>query len=125
MKRRDLHKGQPRARAENSPKTFMCGCSICSGDSREASGAGIRTDGLYDTHHKSKSRVQGFMYDEAFRRQAAATGLTEWSKINPSIFTVCFNTRARSGTRCELCLTLGHDAEGCTRSEGEGDLALR
>ena len=66
-----------------------------------------------------------FMYDEAFRRQAAATGLTEWSKINPSIFTVCFNTRARSGTRCELCLTLGHDAEGCTRSEGEGDLALR
>ena len=69
--------------------------------------------------------LASFMYDEAFRRQAAATGLTEWSKINPSIFTECFNTRARSGTRCELCLTLGHDAEGCTRSEGEGDLALR
>ena len=59
-----------------------------------------------------------FMYSEDKQ-------LTEWSKINPSIFMVCFNTRARSGTRCELCLTLGHDAEGCTRSEGEGDLALR
>ena len=66
-----------------------------------------------------------FMYGEAFRRQAAATGLTEWSKINPSVFTVCFITRARSGTRCELFLTLGHNAEGCTRSEGEVDLALR
>ena len=65
-----------------------------------------------------------FMYYEAFRRQAAAR-LTEWSKINPSIFTACFNTRARSGTRCELCLTLGHDAKGCTRSEVEVDLALR
>lgn len=66
-----------------------------------------------------------FMYDEAYRRQAAATGFTEWSKINPSIFTVCFNTKARSGVRCELCLTLGHDAAGCTRAEGEVDWTLR
>ena len=28
-----------------------------------------------------------FMYDKAHRRQAA-TGFTEWSKINPSIFSV-------------------------------------
>ena len=27
-----------------------------------------------------------FMYDEAYRRQAAATVHTEWSKVNPSIF---------------------------------------
>lgn len=54
-----------------------------------------------------------------------STGFTEWLKINPSIFTVCFNSRARSGVRCELCLTLGHDAGGCPRMEGETDLALR
>ena len=66
-----------------------------------------------------------FMYDEAYRRQAAATGFTEWLKINRSIFTVCFNSRAKSGVRCELCLTLRHDARGCTRTEREMDLALR
>ena len=40
-------------------------------------------------------------------------------------FTVGFNSRARSGVRCDLCLTLRHDAGGCTRTEGEMDLALR
>ena len=38
-----------------------------------------------------------FAYDEAYRRQAAITQHYEWSRINPSIFSVCFTGRARRG----------------------------
>ena len=44
-----------------------------------------------------------FIYDEAYRRQAAATGHTEWSKVNPSIFSVCFTSKAKNRKRCEWC----------------------
>ena len=66
-----------------------------------------------------------FVYDEAYRRQAAATGHVEWSKINPSIFTVCFTSKAKKGQRCELCLSSSHSSRECTWAEGEGDLQGR
>ena len=34
-------------------------------------------------------------YDLAFRRQAAATGNKHWSKINPSLYSICFSGVAR------------------------------
>lgn len=63
-----------------------------------------------------------FVYDEAYRRQAAATGHVEWSKINPSIFTVCFTSKARRGQRCELCLSSSHGSGECILAGGDEDL---
>ena len=34
-------------------------------------------------------------YDAAFSRQAAATGLRQWSKVNPSLYTICLRARRR------------------------------
>ena len=55
----------------------------------------------------------------------AATGHVEWLKINPSIFTVCFTSKAKRGQRCELCLSSSHSSRECTWAEGEGDLQSR
>ena len=66
-----------------------------------------------------------FVYDEAYRRQEATTGHVEWSKINPSIFTVCFTSKAKSGQRCELCLSSSHSSGECTLAEGDVDLQSR
>ena len=63
-----------------------------------------------------------FAYDEAYRRQAAATQHWEWSRINLSIFAVCFTGKARRGKRCEWCLIASHSSEEC--GSGEGDIEL-
>ena len=34
-------------------------------------------------------------YDAAYRHQASATGNKQWSKVNPSLYTVCFTGKAR------------------------------
>ena len=52
-------------------------------------------------------------YDAAFRRQAAATGHTQWSKVNPSLYTICFTGRAKRMGRCELCLSSAHRHDEC------------
>ena len=75
--------------------------------------------------HQEYEGLAWFLYDEAYRRQAAATGHTEWSKVNPSIFTVCFTAKAKEGKRCDWCLSLTHDSSECTRSEGEPSHAVR
>ena len=59
-------------------------------------------------------------YDAAYRRQAAATGHQRWSKINPSLYTVCFTGKARKAIRCDLCLSAGHKTEECSLA-GEDD----
>ena len=68
--------------------------------------ARTRDDGLHDQYCESTPGIQRFLYDEAYRRQAAATGHTEWSKVNPSIFTVCFTEKAKEGKRCDWCLSM-------------------
>ena len=30
-------------------------------------------------------------YDSAFRRQAASTGNRQWSRVNPSLYSICFS----------------------------------
>ena len=65
-------------------------------------------------------------YDLAFRRQAAATGNRLWSKINPSLYSICFSGVARANKRCELCLSLTHESGDCALSgEGEHDVGSR
>jgi hypothetical protein len=53
-------------------------------------------------------------YDAAFRRQAFITGNRQWSKVNPSLYSICFSGVARTGVRCELCLSLSHPTRECT-----------
>ena len=57
-------------------------------------------------------------YDMAFRRQAAATGNKAWSKINPSLYSICFSGAARVSKRCELCLSTTHEARECALAGG-------
>ena len=52
-------------------------------------------------------------YDSAFRRQAAATGNRQWSRVNPSLYSICFAGVARSSVRCDLCLSLHHHSKDC------------
>ena len=53
-------------------------------------------------------------YDAAFWRQAAATGTKRWSKINPSLHSICFTGKAKKVGRCDLCLSAGHPTEECS-----------
>ena len=90
--------------------------------------AGARNGSIDDQYLKASQEYKGlawFLYDEAYRRQAAAIGHTEWSKVNLSIFTVCFTGKAKEGKRCEWYLSLTYDSSECTRSEGETDWVVR
>jgi len=58
-------------------------------------------------------------YDAAYRRQAAAQGLTNWSKINPSLYAICFTGKAKKAERCDRCLSVTHKAEDCSLSSDD------
>ena len=47
-------------------------------------------------------------YDAAFRRPVAATGQRDWSKINTSLYTICFTGKAGRSQRCDNCLSAAH-----------------
>ena len=47
-------------------------------------------------------------YDAVFRRQAFITGNRLCSKVNPSLYSICFSGVARTEVRIELCLSLSH-----------------
>ena len=63
-------------------------------------------------------------YDSAFRRQAALTGLTWWSAINPTLYTLYFVRSARTATRCELCFATTHHTKECAQ-QGDPDPGVR
>ena len=88
-----------------------------------------RTDGLHDFHHPGQSGVRGVglgSHDAAYRRQAAAQGKTEWSRVNPSLYAICFTGKARRTDRCDRCLSTTHKAEDCSLlSEDDPDVSQR
>ena len=63
-------------------------------------------------------------YDENCWREAAATGQTDWSKIDPSLYAHCFTGWAhftgwaRNTGWCDICMTLDHDAADCPYNQG-------
>ena len=59
-------------------------------------------------------------YDLAFRCQAAATENRLWSKVNPSLYSICFAGAARVNKRGDPWLSLTHEAWDCALA-GEGD----
>ena len=65
-------------------------------------------------------------YDAAFRRQAAATGQRDWSKINTSLYTICFTGKARRSQRCDNCLSAAHKTAECyALGEEDPDASVR
>ena len=67
------------------------------------------------------------VYDDAYRRQAAATGdQWQWSQVNPSLYTICFTGKAKRMGRCERCLSAAHKTEECSLpNEDDPDMAKR
>ncbi len=64
-------------------------------------------------------------YDEAFRRRAAIDGDRCWSKLNTTIYTMCFTGKAKSSVaRCEFCLATTHTSADCAQS-GDRDPDVR
>jgi len=59
-------------------------------------------------------------YNAAYRRQAAATGLKDWGKVNSSLYSVCFTGKARCSQRCEMRLSTAHRTSECYAGEEEG-----
>ena len=65
-------------------------------------------------------------YDAAYRRQAASNGNRTWSRINPSLFSLCFTGKAQGSPRCELCLAMSHSSADCSLSaDTDPDLPSR
>ena len=118
-----FHRPRPRPR-QGGPdrcKTFSLGSS-----------ASVRTSVCWfpSTRNVSlswwhtKPQLSAPVYDLAFCRQAALTGLTHWSAINPTIYTLCFAGSARTATRCELCFATTHSTKECAQ-QGDPDPGVR
>ena len=53
-------------------------------------------------------------YDAAYRRQAAASKNRSWSRVDTSLYALCFSGgKASRGERCELCLAATHTTKQC------------
>ena len=59
-------------------------------------------------------------YDTAYRQQAAAYHSTTWSRVNPSLFSLCFTGKAQTSSRCDLCRSSSHGTRECVWA-GEGE----
>ncbi len=65
-------------------------------------------------------------YDAAYRRQAALTGNRGWSRINSTMYTMCFTGNARTTERCELCFGSTHASKDCAlRGDPDPELRVR
>lgn len=54
------------------------------------------------------------VYDQNFRQDAADNGITDWSKVDPSIYTQCFVNAAVSRENwCQLCQSIDHGSDAC------------
>ena len=54
------------------------------------------------------------VYDQNFRIEAASTPTTDWSKVDPSIYSQCFSNMAKSAAGwCQICYSIDHCTENC------------
>lgn len=58
--------------------------------------------------------VAWLTYDAAFHHQAFTTGNRQWTKINQSLYFICYTGVACTGMCCKLCLSLSHPTSECT-----------
>ena len=65
-------------------------------------------------------------YDASFRRQAAIMENRKWSRVNPSLYSICFTGRAQHANRCELCFSATHVTKECALgAEADPELPTR
>ena len=61
------------------------------------------------------------VYDQNFRQEAADNTVTDWSKVDPSIYTQCFTNTAISGENwCRFCQSVEHTARSCPSRPSDG-----
>ena len=54
------------------------------------------------------------VYDQNFRQEAADSGLKDWSKVEPSIYTQCFTNAVLSSENwCKVCQSIDHGSDVC------------
>ena len=59
-------------------------------------------------------------------RLAAATGNRYWSRVNPSLHSICFGGAAKRAVRCDLCLSLTHLTRECALvSDSDPEVGIR
>ena len=56
------------------------------------------------------------LYDRVFRRQVAVTKDLNWSKLNPTLHSLCLAGKARRNKFCSACLSDNHATEQCPES---------
>lgn len=52
-------------------------------------------------------------YDRAYRRQVAQTKDLRWSRLNPTLYSLCFAGKAKRHIVCAFCLSDNHTTEQC------------
>ena len=52
-------------------------------------------------------------YDRAYRRQVAQSKDLRWSRLNTTLYSLCFARKAKRGVACSHCLSDAHTSEGC------------
>ena len=52
-------------------------------------------------------------YDRAYRRQIAQTKELRWSRLNPTLYSLCFAGKARRHVVCSFCLSDNHSSDQC------------
>ena len=56
------------------------------------------------------------LYDRAFRRQVVVTKDLNWSKLNPTLHSLCLAGKAKNNKFCTICLSDNHTTEQCPES---------
>ena len=52
-------------------------------------------------------------YDRAYRRQVSQTKDLRWSRLNPTLYSLCFAGRAKRHIACSFCLSDNHASDHC------------
>ncbi len=60
-------------------------------------------------------------YDRGFRKQMATLKDLRWSRLNTTLFSLCFAGKAKGNTMCAWCLVDSHDKESCPDNPPHND----
>ena len=52
-------------------------------------------------------------YDRAYRRHVAQAKTLQWSRLNPTIYSLCFAGKAKKNVVCSHCLSDSHASVNC------------
>ena len=67
--------------------------------------------------HRDFEGLGWVYYDRAFRRQAALSKDLNWSRINPTLYSLCFAGKAKKSAICIHCLSNNHNSAQCPETQ--------